>query len=130
MPVNLAGKSLPSMRSAKWRPGNGNGTMAEPRGMGISLCQPQNGTEDRSEETRCGNGRDIAMGLTKRELEDLNEGLQEEIARLRAENAELMTSLASATGQYKDLSERTEKLERRYRRLRGLLNEHLGAIER
>lgn len=104
--------------------------MREPKPRGEKFRRYHGEPGDRSEETRCGRERDIAMGLTKRELEDINEALQEEIERLRAENAELMTSLASATGQYRDLSERTEKLERRYRRLRGLLNEHLGAIER
>jgi hypothetical protein len=34
------------------------------------------------------------------------------------------------TARYGELSERTEKLERRYRRLRELLSEHLAEIER
>ena len=61
------------------------------------------------------------MGLTKRELEDLNEELQLEIGRLRAENECLTSSLASATAQYVALSARTERLERRYARLKELL---------
>ncbi len=70
------------------------------------------------------------MGLTKRELEGINEVLQEEIGRLRSENAALQRSLLSATAQYRDLSEQTERLARRYRRLRELLSEHLAEIER
>ena len=66
------------------------------------------------------------MGLTKRELEDLNEELQLEIGRLRAENTRLASTLASTTEQYRQLSERTERLERRYARLKGLLIASLG----
>lgn len=70
------------------------------------------------------------MGLTKRELEGINEVLQEEIGRLRSENAALQRSLLSATAQYRDLSEQTERLARRYRRLRELLSAHLAELER
>ncbi len=66
------------------------------------------------------------MAWTKRELEDLNEELQLEIARLRAENERLAISLASATAQYAELSARTERLERRYARLKELLIASLG----
>jgi predicted nuclease with TOPRIM domain len=66
------------------------------------------------------------MALTKRELEDINEELQLEIGRLRAENARLASTLASATAQYAELSERTERLERRYARLKDLLIASLG----
>ena len=66
------------------------------------------------------------MGLTKRELEDLNEELQLEIGRLRAENTRLANTLARTTEQYRQLSARTERLERRYARLRDLLIASLG----
>ena len=68
------------------------------------------------------------MGLTKCELEDLNAELQLEIARLRTENERLASSLASATAQYTELSARTERLERRYTRLRDLLIASLGEV--
>ncbi len=55
--------------------------------------------------------------IRKAELETINEDLQIEVRTLRSENTHLRSSLASATEQYRQLSERTAKLEQRYRRL-------------
>ena len=66
------------------------------------------------------------MVVTKRELEDINEELTLEVRRLRAENERLRSLLASATEQSRQLTERTERLERRYARLKELLIASLG----
>ena len=67
------------------------------------------------------------MTLTKHELEEINEGLQERLAALAAENASLRSSLSGSTERLRELEELYAKLERRYARLRGLLLEDLSA---
>jgi chromosome segregation ATPase len=64
------------------------------------------------------------MTLTKRELEDLNEALQEKLKKLTNENLDLTHSLGSATAQYRQLTERLTRLEQRYTRLKRLLTEN------
>ena len=74
------------------------------------------------------------MGLTKRGLEEINEGLQRRVAELTAENTtlraqsgRLTSTLESSTGRVRELEELYAKLTRRYERLRSLLIEHLDA---
>ncbi len=62
--------------------------------------------------------------IRKAELETINEDLQLEVRTLRKENGRLSAALAQLTRQYEALttsiareSERTAKLEQRYRRL-------------
>ena len=65
------------------------------------------------------------MGLTKRELEEINEALQAELRRLWAENARLTSTLASATARNGELEALYARLERRYARLKATLLEAL-----
>jgi len=65
------------------------------------------------------------MALTKREIENLNEELQLEIARLKAENESLKSSLANAAELAKLWQEQFAKLETRYRQLKSSLVDYL-----
>jgi predicted nuclease with TOPRIM domain len=74
------------------------------------------------------------MGLTKRDLEEINEELQRRVAELTAENTILRTqierltsTLGNSTGRVRELEELYARLERRYARLKSLLIEHLDA---
>jgi acetylornithine deacetylase/succinyl-diaminopimelate desuccinylase-like protein len=69
------------------------------------------------------------MGLTKRELEEINEELQRRIHALtneaeglREENARLRSS---SSARLRELEELYARLTRRYERLKSLLIEHL-----
>jgi hypothetical protein len=65
------------------------------------------------------------MGLTKREIEEINEGLQRRVAELTAENTRLTRTLSSSTARLRELEELYARLTRRYGRLKSLLIEHL-----
>lgn len=72
------------------------------------------------------------MGLTKREIEEINEGLQQRVTALAAENATLRTQIGRLTSmversstRVRELEELYAKLTRRYERLKSLLIEHL-----
>jgi chromosome segregation ATPase len=65
------------------------------------------------------------MALTKRELEEINDGLQRRVGELTAENARLTSTLSSSTARLRELEELYAKLERRYARLKSLLIDHL-----
>ena len=72
------------------------------------------------------------MGLTKREIEEINEGLQQRIAALTAENTtlraqigRLTSTLGSSTARVRELEELYARLTKRYERLKSLLIEHL-----
>jgi len=67
--------------------------------------------------------------MTKRELEDLNETLVMQVRQLTTEKARLDRSLMNATEQYRLLTERIQKLERRYTRLKSLLTGSWSEIE-
>jgi hypothetical protein len=67
------------------------------------------------------------MGLTKRELEEINDGLQRRVAELMDENARLTSTLSSSIARLRELEELYARLERRYARLRSLLIAHLDA---
>ena len=67
------------------------------------------------------------MALTKRELEEINEGLQQRIATLTAENARLTSTLERSSARLRELEELYARLTKRYERLKSLLIEHLDA---